>query len=188
MGVYHKMRKLIAVFLLSAFLLSIVGDMAVHQYLVFRSDKVFNHNTKLGLYNINDLTEVKIPVRMPGIADWQSYEKLAGEVRFADVAYNYVAIKMTRTAIYLQCVPNYETTRLLGQNMIYAGNIKGFPVSPKQHIPLSKLSWLSHFNLVFTSNEIPVHFKYILSGIKQPTDRPTSCYLDIPEQPPKPAC
>jgi hypothetical protein len=185
---YHKLKKLIAVLFLSMFLLNIGGGIVVHQYLVLRSDDFFNRQISHGLYNVHDLTEVKIPINMPGMADWGGYEKMLGEVRFAHTAYNYVAIKMTRNAIYLQCVPNYKTTRLSGQNIIHAESLPDIPVAPKQHVPYSKISILSHFNLAINCFEFTAAGQNTPLVVKYPTNRQTCRYPDIPEQPPQYHC
>ena len=125
---------------------------------------------------------------MPEISNWSRYEKLSGEVRFANVAYNYIAIKMTRNAIYLQCVPNYKTTRLFGQNIIHAENMQDIPVSPKRHVPYSKLSVLSHFNLHISCFAFTVNTETAQLIIQHPINRQISRCAEIPEQPPRHCC
>ena len=60
--------------MLSIYLFSIGGQLAMHQYFSYVADKFFSEQTSKGLYNINDLTEVEIPVNMPNISDWKEYE------------------------------------------------------------------------------------------------------------------
>ena len=134
------MKKLIAITLLTIHLFNIGGQLAFHQYLVYQSDKLFDEEINKNHYNTNDLTEVRIPVNMPGISDWSGYENLSGQVKFANASYNYVKLKMTRNAIYLMCVPNYETTHLNSDNIIYAGQIKDIPVPKKEHVPFGKIN------------------------------------------------
>ncbi len=139
--------------MLCIILFNIGGQLAFHQYLVYKSDKFFNEQISKNLYSTDDLTEVKIPVNMPGISDWKSFENLSGEVRFENASYNYVKIKITHTAIYLMCIPNYETTRLHGQNIIYAKQIKDIPVPKKEHVPFGKMSLIAY-------NYPVIHFKF----------------------------
>ena len=51
---------------------------------------------------------------------------------------------MTRTAIYLVCVPNYATTHLSNQNIINAQQIPDIPVSKKDHLPVGKANFTSY--------------------------------------------
>jgi hypothetical protein len=182
---HNRIKKLIALFLLSTLLLNSGGELAIHQYLVYRSNQFFNKQTNRGLYNVQDLTEVKLNVSTPGITDWTSYQKMYGEVRFAHATYNYVKMKITRDAIYLLCVPDYETTHLCGENVIHAENINDIPVPPKQHVPYSKMSMLGDFNFVFNRFEFTVPVKTTPAAPAHFTDEQLNCHLDIDQPPPK---
>jgi hypothetical protein len=56
---------------------------------------------------------------------------------------------MTREAIYLVCIPNYSTTHLSNQNVIYARQIPDIPVPKKDHVPFGKLNFAA-YNYQFT--------------------------------------
>jgi hypothetical protein len=181
----NRVKKLMALLLLGIILLNSGGEVLVHQYLVYRSDCFYNHQISRGLYNVHDLTEVKVPANMPGAASWGNYENMNGEVRFANTAYNYVKIKITRTAIYLLCIPNYATTRLCGQNIIHAENMNDIPVLPKQHVPYGKMNTLGHFNFVFTRFEFAIPVVSASITLAEHVDTQFNCHLDIPQPPPK---
>ncbi|HEY2583397.1 MAG TPA: hypothetical protein VGI43_16415, partial [Mucilaginibacter sp.] len=117
------MKKLIAVVLLAIYLFNIGGELVMHQYFSYLSDRFFNEQASKGRYNVNDLTEVKLPANMPGITDWTNYENIRGQIQFGDRSYNYVKMKITRTAIYLMCIPDYAATRLLNENIICAKQV-----------------------------------------------------------------
>jgi hypothetical protein len=165
-------------------LFNIGGQLVLHQYLAYQSDKLFNEEISKNHYNTGDLTELRIPVNMPGITDWKDYENLKGQIRFANSSYNYVKMKLTRNAIYLMCVPNYETTHLYNQNIINAGQIKDIPVPKKEHVPFGKIN-LATYNcqivhyrfsapiLTFKKNIFSYHSvipKSFISGPCQPPD------------------
>ena len=151
------MKKLTAISLLFIHLFNIGGQLSVYQYLVYKSDKFFNKQISENHYNIDDLTEIRIPANMPGIADWKNYENLCGRVQFENSAYNYVKIKMTRKAIYLVCVPNYATTRLSDQNIINARQIADIPVPKKEHVPFGKINLVAYnYQVVRYTFSIPV--------------------------------
>src|ERR1700678_4285344 len=132
--------------MLTIYLFNIGGQQVFHQLSVYLSNNFFNEQTSKGLYNVNDLTEIKIPVNMPGITDWAGYENIKGQIKFGNSCYNYVKMKITRTTLYLICVPNYETTILTGQNIICAKKVKDIPVSKKEHVPYGKTTLLDNFN------------------------------------------
>lgn len=140
------MKKLVAIFLLSLHLFGLGAGLLAHEVSAYRIRAFFEKQTRRGLYNINDLTEVKIPADLPGIAEQRQYNKVFGEVRFADAAYNYVGMRLTTHAIYLLCVPNYSTTKLCGQNIVDAKNMHDVPVNAKGRPPLCKNLELSVFN------------------------------------------
>ena len=179
------MKKLTATALLTIYLFSLAGQFVLHQYAAYMSDKLFTEQTSKGLYNVHDLTEVKLPANMPGIADWPAYENISGRIQFENSTYNYVKIRMTRTAVYLMCVPNYATTRFAAQNIIDARQVKGAPVPKKDHVPNGKTTVLDNFSFAF------LHFTFS-SPFKNPVSAAVaSCQPlifhspDIPEQPPR---
>ncbi|WP_428329757.1 hypothetical protein [Mucilaginibacter sp.] len=179
------MKKLIAVLMLSTYLLNIVGQLAVYEYMVYKSDTLYNQQTKVGRYNINDLTEIKIPADMHGISDWTAYENVSGQVKFAYASYNYVKMKVTHDAIYLMCVPNYETTHLTAQNIIHAEHIKDIPVSKKQHVPYGKTILFGKSEFAFVNFEFNAPFKNVKTTVANPVQQLISHNVGIPEQPPR---
>ncbi|MGZ3872791.1 MAG: hypothetical protein ACXVJD_07725 [Mucilaginibacter sp.] len=161
------------------------GQAAVYQYLCYRAENFFNAQIKDGRYNVNDLTEVKIPAELPGIADWAGYELVSGRVQFANESYNYVKMRVTRHAIYLMCIPNYETTRFANGNIIHAENIKGVQIPKKEHVPAGKTTLSDNFSFTFTKFEFNSPFKNSVSRALPPVLPLTTQSLEIPEQPPK---
>ena len=178
------MKKLIAIALLFIHFYNIGGPLLLHEILVYQSDRLFNKEIGQNHYNIADLSEIRIPANMPGMSDWKDYQNLSGRIQFGNTAYNYVKIKMTRTAIYLVCIPNYATTHWCDKNIINATQIPDIPVPKKEHVPFGKIN-LATFNYqsVFYKFSSPVfvvrktvynkqaNFLYsIITGPGQPPD------------------
>ena len=122
------------------------------------------------------------------ITDWKNYENIKGCIQFDNISYNYVKMKITRTALYLMCVPNYNTTRIASQNVIDAKQARSVPVSKKQHIPFGKATLQGNFNVAFVQfsfssfeKALPGHRVLSSGGI-------LTLYHDIPRQPPKFTC
>lgn len=145
------MKKLVAISLLFLHLFSLYGHLALYEYFVYKSDKIFDQQISMDRYAVDDLVSVKLPVSMPSIDDWKDYSYISGVIKFQDNSYNYVKMRMTRDTLYLMCIPNYKKTRLLNQNVIDARNIADIPASKKDHVPFGKLSALSEFNYQLVS-------------------------------------
>jgi hypothetical protein len=181
----NQLKKLTSTFLLFVLLFNSGGQLVVHHVLAYQSDHYFNKQTSRGLYYAGDLTVIAIPVSLPNVADQTEFIKTFGEIKFAHTAYNYVGIKITRTAIYLQCIPNYETTRLCGQNIIHAEAIKDFPVQKKQHVPHAKPGTVACSRFQFYSFEFTIPVKNMLSQQREPNGRQSDRDIEIPQPPPK---
>jgi hypothetical protein len=183
-----KLKKAIAVLLLSIYLFNIGRQLVLHQYLSLRSDKFFNEQARKGLYNVHDLTEVKLPVNFPNITEWSRYENITGQIQFENVSYNYVKMKITKNALYLMCIPNYEGTRLVVDNVINAKHSKTIPIPKKDHVPFGKTAVLGNFNLSFTQFAFTSFVKMVRPVAIQPVRQLAWHYPAIPEQPPKLSC
>ncbi|MGZ3833268.1 MAG: hypothetical protein ACXVB0_07090, partial [Mucilaginibacter sp.] len=140
------MKKLIAISLLVLQLFSLYGYMALYEYRVYQSDRLFNEQISENRYKLDDLVAVKVPVNMPTIQDWKDYVFVSGQVQFKNNCYNYVKLKMTRDTIYLMCIPNYNKTKLINQNIIDARKIADIPVSKKGRVPFGKGNSLGIYN------------------------------------------
>lgn len=182
------MKKFIAGLLLSIYLFNIGGQLVLHQYFVYLSDRLFNEQASKGRYNVNDLTEVKIPVNMPSITDWKAYENITGKVQFGNVSYNYTKMKITRTAIYLMCIPDYAATRLTDKNIIPVDKVANYPVPKKNHVPFGKLMLLNKFDYAFLRFEFTPPFKCITETVVEPVQLFDYYAPDTPEQPPRLSC
>jgi len=114
------------------------GYMVLNQYLVHRSNSFVTEQISKGKYDINNLIEIKIKQHLPQIQDWKTYARVSGQIQLNGVAYNYVRLKMTRDTLFVQCIPNYTTTKLLNENIICAKQVNDIPVSKKAHESSSK--------------------------------------------------
>jgi hypothetical protein len=182
------LKKLITLILLNIHLLNIGGQLALHQYLVYQSNKFFNEQTLKGFYNVNDLTEVKIPVNLPGIRDWGRFENISGQIQVGNSSYNYVKMKLTRNVMYLMCIPNYNTTRFADENVLRAKGLKDIPVQQKDHVPYGKITAQDNITISFIQFEFYCPIKKLQNNAVQPVQPLVYCNQDIPEQPPKLSC
>jgi hypothetical protein len=107
--------------------------MAINQYFANKSNNIIARQISKGKYDTRQLIELKIKQSLPTIHDWADYENIAGQIQLSGTSYNYVKMRITRDTLYLQCIPNYETTKLINENIICAKNLGKLPVSKKTH-------------------------------------------------------
>ena len=174
--------------LIAAYLFSIGGPMVLYQYFSYKSDRFFTEQTRKGMYNKGDLTEVKLPVDMPAITDWKDYVNIKGCIHFNDVSYNYVKMRLTRTAMYLMCVPNYSTTQLTKNNIVDARGAKSVPVPQKQHIPFGKTVLAANYSASFARFSFTTFENTLPDKGEFAVKQALPAYRDIPRQPPKSFC
>ena len=164
---------------------SICGHILLYQYFVYKADQYFNEQISQNRYNISDLVEIKVPLHTPNVQNWKRYESISGQIQFRNTCYNYVKLKLTTDTIYLQCIPNYEKTRLFNQNIISAKEIADIPVSKKNHVPFGKINQSANYSYPvsifnFTSPLAAVGIKKNRSCL-----RVIQRYNSIPKMPPK---
>ncbi|MCO5950362.1 hypothetical protein [Mucilaginibacter flavidus] len=142
------MKRLIAIALLSIHLFSMGGYSLLFQYYIHQSDVKMVKEIFDNKVDNSKLIEIKIPVNMPTIQDWDEYEVITGQIQLKDAYYNYVRLRMTRDTMYFVCVPNTNKTRLVNANIITAKEINDVPISKKGHdAPVKKVNTLSEYNI-----------------------------------------
>ena len=124
--------------MLIVLMFNIGGYMLLFQYFISQSDRFANEQISKGLYKPDELVEIKIPVNLPHIQNQTDFQGISGQVKLSDNDYNYVALKITRDTMYLMCIPNYEKTRLIGENVITAKNISDSPLAKRTTCRLLK--------------------------------------------------
>jgi hypothetical protein len=178
-------KKTIAIAFLLLQVFSLFGPIALYEYCLHQSDKLFNEQISQSRYKIDDLVEVKLPVQMPTIQDWKEYSYVSGQVQLQNGSYNYVKIKMTRDTIFLMCVPNYRTTKLIQQNVIDARKIADIPVNKKERVPLAKTNALG----AYSYQAIQFRFLTPIATLKKSVDHTHSgivkSFIARPGQPPE---
>lgn len=157
------LKRLTAFILLAIFLFNLGGYLLLFQYFIYRSDSFLNEQIGKDRYKRSELVEIKIPVHLFGISNWTNYQSITGQVQLSEHNYNYVKMKITTDTMYLMVIPNYEKTRLIKENIIYAKQVSDEPLSKKPHDNFPKK---------------PDTFKYNYQLVKYP---PASVVTDIPQ-------
>lgn len=181
-------KRAVAIALLSLHLFYAGGYMLVFQYLIYKSNVFAEQQIAKGLYNPKDLVDLKVPVHMPNAVNWSGYEPISGQIQLRDACYNYVKLKITQDTLFVKCVPNYSTTRLINANVIYAKNITDLPISKKDNLPgVKKISTDIYNYEVLTFNLRLPHENTGLYGVFAP-QRLKNVALDTPHLPPDTTC
>ena len=150
------------------------GYTLFYQYYIHQSDVQMVKQIFDNKIDNAKLIEIKIPVNMPTIQDWNDYEVIQGQIQLKDAYYNYVRLKMTRDTMYFICIPNTVKTRLEKANIITAKEINDVPLSKKGQDPLTKkINTLSEYNLQAFKYEHPAFESYHL------TQCTTSPYIEL---------
>jgi hypothetical protein len=178
------LKRFFAIILLSVHLFNLGGYALFYQYYIHQADaqmvkEVYNNkidNTKL--------IELKIPVNMPTITDWNEYEVVAGQIQLKDAYYNYVRLKMTRDTMYFICLANTSKTRLVKANIITAREISDVPLSKKGDSASKKVNTLSEYNLQAFQYQYTVIGTFVKSGYKSESPGLDNPYIDSPGKPP----
>jgi hypothetical protein len=182
------LKKIVAISFLLIQLFSIGGNLLLHQCLEIRSEIFYNSQTQKGLYNVRDLTEIRIPVKITISSSWQRYQDVSGQIQFGAVSYNYVKMKLTKDAIYLMCIPNYQSTHLKGDNVIDAKAIKEIPVPKKDHVPFPKFVSLLNAYSPFKQFYFTAFTKLVSKSVLVKDEAPIEHDVEIPIQPPRTYC
>lgn len=142
------MKKLLAISLLSIYLLSLIGYSLVFQFLINRTDKQFTLNLDAKAYNESDLVEVKTPLNMPYLNTTNKFERADGQIEINGTLYNYVKRKISNDTLYILCLPNFAKTKLCKAKTDYANQSADNPVGKSSdQSALKKISFFSDSNL-----------------------------------------
>jgi hypothetical protein len=179
------LKKLLVISLLFLHLFSLFGHMALYEFFVYKSDKLFNEQISMNKYSLDDLVLVKVPVKMPSIQDWKEFVCISGQVNFRNSSYNYVKARMTRDTMYLMCVPNYKKTILLNKNIIDAHRIADIPASKKEHVPFGKMLTLSEYDFKVLQYSFFTPVSDLNHTVNTTTANIVKCHLASPGQPPE---
>ncbi len=162
------------------------GYMLLFQYLINRSDAFVERQISKGFYNMHDLVEVKVPVHLPDIQNWQSYERVSGQVQLGSGAcYNYVKLKVTRDTLYIMCIPNYKTTQLTNANVIYARQVSDVPLNKKGNTNTIKTIDFSKYNHLVITYSIKPTVTMLKTYPVITTLLIPAGFTNSPDQPPK---
>ncbi|MDB5061711.1 MAG: hypothetical protein JWP67_1554 [Mucilaginibacter sp.] len=183
------MKRLFALFMLCVHLFNTGGYNLIFQYFIHQSEIRMVKNIYENKVDATQLVQIKIPMKSPGIKEWDDYEHIQGQIQLKDAFYNYVGVKMTRDTMYLVCIANDTKTHLVNANIIVAKNVSDVPVSKKgQETPAKKSA------TGFECNIPAPQYKFLsFNDVIEPKENSisiglTNPYIESPGKPPNHNC
>ena len=181
---YILLKRLIATLLLSVHLFNLGGYSLLYQYFINQADVQMIKQVYDNKIDDTKLIELKIPVHMPTISDWNEYEVVAGQIQLNDAYYNYLKLKMTRDTMYFICFADTVKTRLVKANVICAKEISDVPISKKGDTPVKKAGSPNEYNLQDFIYEYTVVGIFIKPQYNIESSRLNRPYISSPGKPP----
>lgn len=129
----YQLKRAVAIALLTIHFFNLGGYMLLHMYALNQSDRFMNELISKNLYNPNSLIEIKIKQSRSANAEWGDFKNIYGQIQLKETCYNYVKLKFAKDTLYVMCVPNYEKTKLVQSNIIYAKQVNDIPQDGKDH-------------------------------------------------------
>lgn len=105
-------RKLAAISLIALLVFNWYGYRILINYLGQQASSQLQVKLDNNQYDASNLIEVRIPLNMPYITDWDDFETFHGETEINGIHYKYVKRKVERGELILLCIPNKQKTIL----------------------------------------------------------------------------
>ena len=106
------MKKLLALILLLVHFFNLAGYTFLFGYLGQQSTEHITRQIEQHQYDDAELVEIRIPLNLPYITSWGSYERIDGEITINGSHHNYVKRKVSGDTLYLLCLPNRDKDEL----------------------------------------------------------------------------
>jgi hypothetical protein len=187
------MQKIVALIFLSVHLFSFGGYQLLFKQAEHQQGKNFIAQLDQQSFNENDLIEIKVPIELPYMQNWDDYERYDGEVIIEGVHYNYVKRKLVNDSMSFLCIPNVEKNRLYNARETFFAMVndiekndgkKNPPSSPVKVVKLAIVDYtepVSAFQFVLPEVKSNPHATVYLFSLSSPF------LLDI-EHPPATLC
>jgi hypothetical protein len=164
------LRKLFAILMLAVCLFNLAGYSFLFNYYIYQSGQSLSAKVDANQYTEANLTEIKIKLNLPYLADWAAYERFDGEIEVKGIHYNYVKRKVSQDTLYLLCLPNELKTELYKVKNDYAVKANDLPTEKQNKVPMVKKAMFSEvaqiwpIQFVFSNFEKELQINQISSG------------------------
>jgi hypothetical protein len=100
------LKKLAAILLLCLFAFNWFGYRLFMDVLEQQANKTFQAKLDKDQYETAGLIEVRIPLNLPYVSNWSSFERYEGQTEINGVHYNYVKRRLINDTLILLCISN----------------------------------------------------------------------------------
>jgi hypothetical protein len=184
---YLLLRTVLAILLLTVHVFALGGYRLVFDYFEERADQSLIQKIDDHHYSEADLVTIKIPLDLPYINNRSTFERFDGIIRINGVFYNYVKRKLFNDTLILQCIANFERSKLQKENNQYGGFIcSDLPSVPGRRAANSLLKFFFPvYNCKDGHNLVAPFFIQSSGHILPGDDSLYSCFIPLPAQPPE---
>lgn len=105
-------KRLTAILLIALLAFNWYGYRLLTNYLQDHASAQLQSKLDNNDYNEASLVELRVPLNMPYITDWDDFETYEGETQINGVHYKYVKRKVENGELVLLCIPNQQKTQL----------------------------------------------------------------------------
>ena len=106
------LKKLSGILLIALLVFNWYGYRVLMNYMEQKASTQLQVKLDRNQYDESTLLEIRVPLNMPYIGDWQEFESFEGETVVNGVHYQYVKRKVERGELVLLCIPNEQKTKL----------------------------------------------------------------------------
>jgi hypothetical protein len=129
------LKKLAAILVLALFAFNLFGYRIFISLLEQQANFSLQRQLDQDKYDDNSLIEVKVPVSLPYLSNWSSFEKYQGETEFNGVHYKFVKRKLVNDTLILLCIPNQAKNELRTAQSDYFKQVSDIQSSNKKSNP-----------------------------------------------------
>lgn len=106
------LKKLTAISLIALLVFNWYGYQLLISYVETKATTHLQAKLDNDQYDESTLIQIRVPLNMPYIADWDNFEKFEGETQINGIHYKYVKRKIEKGELVLLCIPNQQKTSL----------------------------------------------------------------------------
>jgi hypothetical protein len=106
------LKRIAAIVLLALFAFNLFGYKLLMNLLELRASVSLQQKLDRDQYDNSNLVEIKVPVNLPYLSNWSTFEKYQGETEINGVHYKYVKRKLVNDTLILLCIPNETKNEL----------------------------------------------------------------------------
>ena len=129
------MKRLAAILLLSLLAFNWIGYRLFMNLLEQEASVSLQSQIDRDQYEDEGLVEVKIPMNLPYLSGWSTFEKFQGETQINGIHYKYVKRKLVNDTLILLCIPNTAKNELRTAQSDYFNQVNDLQKNDKKNNP-----------------------------------------------------